>query len=49
MMQSFSSILITRIQRKFFARYGIELTEAQAQEYLHSLADLFLLFSGPPD
>jgi len=49
MLQSFSSILIARVQRKFFARYGVELTEAQAQEYLDSLAGLFLLFAGPPD
>jgi hypothetical protein len=48
-MPTFSPQLIERIQRRFVARHGRELTQAQAVEYLHSLADLFLLFAKLPE
>jgi hypothetical protein len=48
-MFNFSPQLITRLQKYFGKRFGVNITPAQAEDYLDSLADLFLLFTCPPD
>lgn len=40
-MFKFSKQLIEQFRNKYFDKYGIGLTSEQAEEYLHSLADLF--------
>lgn len=47
-MPTFSPQLIDRIQKRFLARHGLAITSTQAEEYLHSFADLFLLFAKLP-
>ncbi|KKS91753.1 MAG: hypothetical protein UV68_C0061G0003 [Candidatus Collierbacteria bacterium GW2011_GWC2_43_12] len=38
----FSESLITRAQQYFAKRFGQEVSRAEAESYLHSLADLYL-------
>lgn len=48
-MPSFNPELITRLQDHFKRRFGLEITPEEANRYLHSLAELFLVFASPPD
>jgi hypothetical protein len=45
MSQKFSSDLIDRIIAYFANGRGAEITKEQAEEYLNSLADLYLVMS----
>jgi hypothetical protein len=42
---TFSPQLIERFTKHFRAKYGLELTTTQANEYLHSYSELFLVFA----
>lgn len=45
----FSPQLIERLQRHFRERFDVEVSDEKAEEYLHSLAELFGLFTDLPD
>ncbi|PIT88822.1 MAG: hypothetical protein COU29_00380 [Candidatus Magasanikbacteria bacterium CG10_big_fil_rev_8_21_14_0_10_36_32] len=45
----FSPQLIARLQQHFITYYGLVLTPEQTDEYLHSFAELFLVFNQPPE
>ena len=52
MLTEFSPQLIERLQRYFLNRFKKQLTIEQANQYLHSYAELFGLFwddEPPPD
>jgi hypothetical protein len=52
MLTDFSPQLIERLQRYFLNRFKKTLTSEQANQYLHSYAELFGLFwddDPPPD
>jgi len=40
----FSKKLIARIQKYFKKKYGVELTEEKADEYLKALANFYIIF-----
>ncbi len=55
-MKSFNQLLIERIQEYFKKKKGILISEEKAEEYLHSMADLYEIFrdlsggtSDPPE
>ncbi len=45
-MTKFSPQLVQRMQKHFADKYGALLTDEQAEEYLDSWADLYLLVVG---
>jgi hypothetical protein len=49
MFKSFNQLLIERVQQYFQKRCGVDITEEQAEEYLHSLADIYEIFIGLSD
>lgn len=46
-MPNFSPQLIEDYQKYFFKRFNKEISDEQANHYLHSLAGLFLLYAFP--
>jgi hypothetical protein len=42
---TFSPQLVERFTKHFRAKYGLELTATQANEYLYSYSELFLVFA----
>ncbi len=45
-MKSFNQLLIERVQQYFLKRCGVHISEEEAEEYLHSFADLYEIFTG---
>jgi hypothetical protein len=45
-MSEFSTQLIQRMKNHFVDKYKVSLTDEQAEEYLNSWADLYLLVVG---
>lgn len=53
-MKSFNQLLIERIQAYFKKEYSLDISDEKAEEYLHTLADMFAVFAeigrgDPPD
>jgi hypothetical protein len=53
-MQSFSQLLIERIQKYFKRKYDLDISDETANEYLHTLGGMFAVFAEsegkpPPD
>lgn len=45
-MKSFNDLLIERVQQYFKKKCGVEISAEKAEEYLHSFADLYEIFTG---
>ncbi|MCX6752066.1 MAG: hypothetical protein NTZ87_01005 [Candidatus Nomurabacteria bacterium] len=54
-MQSFSQLLVERIQKYFKQKYNLDISDGTANEYLHTLGGMFAVFAEsdggkpPPD